>query len=392
MIISFERRSFEVLTMEAAAAGGDQAAAGRKITKGNSNAEPPKRSKPSTLGNAEDIPVESAGNEDQEKHDASMEARITLAVVDSMKGVIGHLSSKIDGVTGDVCKVVEQKLDEKLDAKLGNVQAEIEDKLTKEREDREVWQKNMRFDFLTMEQNIEKLNTDASQRMDNVEKKVGELSQNYPVKHGVAQGPLQEGEQLQLTRQQWTPLEQSPVLSKGIGKGKEWKRQEEMSRTLVVGQYAEGTLKADIIKHMSESLLMDTDGKNVEEVFAFGKKYAQRGGVRFVSTQEMWNYLTIRRGSHAHDFRGYKVFARPGFVFGEDEDKSRAVRKSMRALYETESRGTDYVKEEFSANYHSGIVRCKGVPVAKWSDATKTMEWTGMEKAAERFRELMSRE
>lgn len=77
----------------------------------------------------------------------------------------------------------------------------------------------------------------------------------------------------------------------------------------------------------------------------------------------------------------------------EDTDKSKTVRKAVRAIYETEAGegGVEAVKTETSANYKAGKVFYKGYLAAEWKGLTAELKWSGLPAAAKLHAELMAR-
>jgi hypothetical protein len=181
---------------------------------------------------------------------------------------------------------------------------------------------------------------------------------------------------------------------KGKAKGKEDEKEEEMSRTVVFNGYGEGVSAEDVIEHIKNEFIQEEDDDDIEDVYGFGRKYAQGGGVRFKSSRKMWDHLVNNKGKNWAMFRDRKIFARPGRADGEDVEKTKAVRKAVRAIYESEPGGIDFLKEETTANYKTGVVKFKGFMVAHWiqeaGDAKGELIWSSLPAAAKAHAGLMS--
>jgi hypothetical protein len=75
-------------------------------------------------------------------------------------------------------------------------------------------------------------------------------------------------------------------------------------------------------------------------------------------------------------------------------EKSKAIRKAVRAIYEVGKEPIDELKKETQADYRKGEVKFKGYVVAQWTDANGgAMEWTTKDypEFAARHGELMAK-
>jgi hypothetical protein len=141
-------------------------------------------------------------------------------------------------------------------------------------------------------------------------------------------------------------------------------------RTVGFGPFPDDTKSVDIIKFI-EGVIADMKG-DVEEVYAYGKKFAERGAARFKSEEAMWAYMRGRSGKHMHEYEGVKVYcnvdSRAKDPNAEDVKRERAVRKVVRAIIETNGGDGFKTKKEIDANYKKGIVWWKDKRVATWKD------------------------
>jgi hypothetical protein len=175
--------------------------------------------------------------------------------------------------------------------------------------------------------------------------------------------------------------------SKGVGKGKEAAKEEEMKRTITIGPFGardEQAKSEDIIAEINKLI----EGVEVESVFAFGKRYADRGAARFKTEEAMWKFMVAGRGNHRHELSdGRLVYVSVAKNSGEDEKMVKAMRKAVRAVMETmvqkasddgkqQERTREDVRLELQASYKLGILRYGGKTWAQWSEADGVMNWT----------------
>jgi hypothetical protein len=177
---------------------------------------------------------------------------------------------------------------------------------------------------------------------------------------------------------------------KGKGKGKQEEKNEEMSRTVVFGGYTSGSAAADIIEHLNKIAEEASVEKEIEDTFAFGRKWANGGGLRFKTKKQMWDYMKERRGAHIHEYKGARIYGRVGFVEDENTERSKSMRKAVRAVIETEKGEAADTKDNITARYWKGELVYKGEMVAVWKTG-QTMEWRGLPEAAKRYEELLEK-
>jgi hypothetical protein len=146
------------------------------------------------------------------------------------------------------------------------------------------------------------------------------------------------------------------------GKKDKWRR------TVAFGPFPEDTRSDDIVKFMEEALAEYT--ADLEEVYAYGKEFAEKGGARFKTEEAMWTYMRARSGKHVHDYEGVHVYCnvdnRSKNPDSDDSLRERAVRKVVRAIIETSGGDSNKTKAEIDTNYKKGIVWWKEQRVATW--------------------------
>ena len=177
---------------------------------------------------------------------------------------------------------------------------------------------------------------------------------------------------------------------KGRGKGAE--AAERNSRTITFGRVPEGTMSTTITAFI-KSTLGEGPQADIEELFAYGKKFAERGGVRFRSCKTMWKYMEENAGNHKrmHGNTAVYVNVYDGGLTQLEKDTAKAVRKMTRAIIEEIGGDGQTVKEDIGANYTTVKVKYQGKLVAEWQDGEMKVLDDGKPFAA-RFRTLMDKE
>ena len=142
---------------------------------------------------------------------------------------------------------------------------------------------------------------------------------------------------------------------------------EKRSRTVNFGQFPKDT-KADEIKEFINKVMAGVE--DVEDMFAYGKKFVERGGARFVSKESMWKYMGVNAGSHTHDFKQTKVYCNPDSSAvdktSEPAKRERAVRKLVRAIIESKGGNGKAVKANIDKDYKNGVVWWQEQRVGEW--------------------------
>ena len=179
----------------------------------------------------------------------------------------------------------------------------------------------------------------------------------------------------------------------GKGGGKSAVALEQASRTITFGQFPEGTLSTTIVDFI-RATVGEQVTKEADEIFAYGKKYAERGAVRFKTSGAMWKHMEDHAGNHRHDYGDGHVYVNPhndGRI-GEDLDKSKAANRMTRAIIEHVGGNPKEVKTDIQANHGTGTVKYQGKRVLEWKDGAMQVVEDGDGKAfAVPFRALMAR-
>ncbi|CAK0890732.1 unnamed protein product [Prorocentrum cordatum] len=157
--------------------------------------------------------------------------------------------------------------------------------------------------------------------------------------------------------------------AKGKGKGKS-ETVEKLNRTMNFGTFPQDTKSADIVKFLEEVV---KEAKEVEEVFAYGRKFAERGAVRFKTPEAMWDYLKSGAAS-SHAYQEQKIYGNADYRNRDPESdeakRERAVRKLVRAIIEVNGGDGSKVKEHIDTNYRKGVVWWKECRAGEWRDGS----------------------
>ena len=142
---------------------------------------------------------------------------------------------------------------------------------------------------------------------------------------------------------------------------------EKKKRTITFGEFHEDTKGIDIVALLNKKV--EKVSENVDETFAYGKKWATRGAVRFKSETTMWEYLKAEGSPASFQHNGKTIYTNRD-VRGstEDEARTKAVRKLVRTIIERVGTDGSATKALIDANYHKGIVRYKDVRVGEYID------------------------
>ena len=131
----------------------------------------------------------------------------------------------------------------------------------------------------------------------------------------------------------------------------------------------------------------------VEKSFGYGKKWAERGGARFKTEDAMWKYMVDNKGKHRHPFGHTTICVNAhGRRDGndEDEDRKKAVRKTVRVIIEQNGGDGQAIKKKIDTDYDKGIVRWNDLRVGQWDSKEKRMILKGAaEPYQQAFEELM---
>ncbi|CAK0846758.1 unnamed protein product [Prorocentrum cordatum] len=171
--------------------------------------------------------------------------------------------------------------------------------------------------------------------------------------------------------------------AKGMGKGKEGTEVEKRFRTVYLGNFPEDA-NNDIIKgHVKEwTKHIEYD---VDDIFAFGK-FAIRGAVRSKTEEAMWKYFAETWGKLQHEVMGETIYANLDSLRDSNPSKTKAVRKVVRTIIESNPGNGDDIKKSIDPDYGQGIVWWNDRRVAEW----KEKEGEGKMKlfgAAEQYQE-----
>ena len=176
----------------------------------------------------------------------------------------------------------------------------------------------------------------------------------------------------------------------GKGGAKGETNMEKRSRTINFGKFPDDTKVEDIVTMINEKV--KAVEQDIEEVFAYGKKIAERGGARFKSSDAMWEYVMSQAGNHQYKYKDTTIYcnADSGSIDPESEtaQREKAVRKVVRAIIEANGGDGKLVKQEIDARYRKGVVIWKDQRVAEWMDGNMKLINAGTQ-FQESFQKLM---
>ncbi|CAK0802228.1 unnamed protein product [Prorocentrum cordatum] len=136
----------------------------------------------------------------------------------------------------------------------------------------------------------------------------------------------------------------------------------------------------DIVKFM-EGVLAEAR-EDVEETFAYGKGFAERGGARFKTSEAMWKHVRKKAGQHVHKYNGQNLYCNTDYKYrdptSEDAKRERAVRMMVRKIVEVNGDIGAAVKYKIDTNYFKGIAWFKDERVAAWVDGKMDLVGAGM--------------
>ena len=166
------------------------------------------------------------------------------------------------------------------------------------------------------------------------------------------------------------------------------------NRTVIFGPFPQDTKSTAIKQFIDGVMNAQTD---IEETFAYGKKFAERGAARFKTSDAMWDFMRTHAGSHTYDFHGTRIYCNPDSAAkdpdSEDAMRERAIRKLVRAIIETVGGDGQMVKKDIDANYRKGVVWWKEARVAEWSNTSRKLSFVGSHADFEcTFNKLLSQE
>jgi hypothetical protein len=167
------------------------------------------------------------------------------------------------------------------------------------------------------------------------------------------------------------------------------KREEEKKRTITFGDFPEDTKSEYIVSALSQKLAalradLDTDG-----IFAYGRKFATRGGARFKTEAAMWSYLRDKGTERKFDIDGHTIYMNRDFRnSAEDEHRVKSVRKLVRAIIEHHGGDGTSTKTAIDTDYKRGIVWFKDARVGEYANGKMILKGSGSE-VEERFTALM---
>ena len=123
-------------------------------------------------------------------------------------------------------------------------------------------------------------------------------------------------------------------------------------------------------------------------IFAYGKKFATMGAARFKTEEAMWTYLKNDSKSKCMNIDDHVLYVnRAEQGTSDDQARTKAVRKVVRAIIEEEGGGA-HTKTKIDTNYRRGTVWYHDVRMGEFRDGQMVLTNNGA-KFSEKFKELM---
>jgi hypothetical protein len=308
-------------------------------------------------------------------HTASAQPATLQDMMAMFRSFETNMTAKMEKQTQEIMRAQEDVMEERL--------AKVKEEMVAE-----IQEVDDRVDALSDKLGDVELQTvndkaDAEDRMWKIEKQQEEMMLRLPI---ATLWPTKE----KSWEGAWTEI---PKKGKGKSKGKEATKSEEMARTVTVGSYGDATTSEEIVRHLTT--LTEKMDEEVDEIFAFGRKYAERGAIRFKTEEHMWEYMMKFKGQHRHLWKEGRASVYLSVAKRDEEDSkmTKAMRKATRAVIETMPGTAEATKEELTTNYKTGFLKHGGVLWAQWSEEDGKLNWKeGVEeakRAAGRYEELM---
>ena len=123
-------------------------------------------------------------------------------------------------------------------------------------------------------------------------------------------------------------------------------------------------------------------------IFAYGKKFATMGAARFKTEEAMWTYLKNDSKSKCMNIDDHVLYVnRAEQGTSDDQARTKAVRKLVRAIIEEEGGGA-HTKTKIDTNYRRGTVWYHDVRMGDFRDGQMMLTNNGAKFSA-KFKQLM---
>ena len=291
---------------------------------------------------------------------------------EDMKGMMKKMMGMMKGVSKDMVEVMTAvaKAEDKADKALGLAQQ--------------------------TEKQVNELRTEVKGM---IESSVGTAVETKVKDIGAWQGNGAETEVMRNLEAEFEKLKAANVgqqqrMGGSVQGGRSEREVEKRSKTITFGEFPKDTKTVDI-KGFIEQVL-ESVADDIEECFAFGNKFAERGAARFKSKESMWEYMKANAGQHQHTYKDNNVYCNVDSAAdpeSEQAQKDRAVRKVVRTIIEVNGGDGSKVKAEIDARYKKGVVLWRDSRVAEWDYRQKKMVLCGAGMAwQEHFDKLFRQE
>ena len=166
-------------------------------------------------------------------------------------------------------------------------------------------------------------------------------------------------------------------------------------RTVYFGKFPDDTQGDAIQKRIGE--WTNSSNEDSEEIYSIGL-VGERGAAKFHSQDQMWAFMTAKKGKLQYETMGKTLFATLDSIHDAHPDKTKSIRKMVRAIVEKVGKTDEErrkVREEQmrGTSYSKGRVYFQGERVAEWDEGTGILVLKGSGKDFEEgYTKLMGRE
>ena len=294
-----------------------------------------------------------------------------------------NVETKMDGVTKNVENAVQAAKEAKeglqqVETKIVTLQTEVATSkalVETEKKNRETWQAGMEERFSAIEfaepaEDAKPSDPEMAEKLKDIEKKLAGMSIPDPWATWNEKGGHDQPVQAADTKD---------------------KDGEKRSRTVTFGPFPEDT-KTSLIENFINDKMTDVKS-DIEEIFAFGKTRAEKGGARFKTSDAMWKYMKTNAGNHKHAFKDTSIYANVDLNMREskkDQAKVKAMRKVVRIVIEKNGGDAKEVKKNMETKYGKGRVWWNEERIAAWDEEKGQMILEGWaEQHEQEFIQLM---
>ena len=124
--------------------------------------------------------------------------------------------------------------------------------------------------------------------------------------------------------------------------------------------------------------------EDIEERYSVGA-VEERGAARFQSLDKMWGFMVQNKGNLQYKALGKTIYATLDGIHDPNPNKTKSIRKTIRAVLDKQGGDGNKVKEEMmkGTSYPRGRVYWRGERIAEWDEALGVLSIKGSGKEFE---------